>query len=177
MEQLWGALGQKLGIDILLIQCYSGWRPQELGLLELKNVDLETGTFQGGIKTEAGENRIVPIHSRIRPLVEEKYKEAVALGSDYLLNWPDPNNRQKKNIKLTYVRYQHTFARICEELHLNPEHSPHDGRTHFVTSAKRYGVDEYAIKYMVGHKVSDITEKVYTRREFEWLKQEIEKIR
>ncbi len=177
MERLWSALGQKLGIDILLIQCYSGWRPQELGLLELRNVDLENGTFQGGIKTEAGENRVVPIHSRIRFLVEEKYKEAVALGSDYLLNWPDPNNRQKKNIKLTYARYQHAFSRICEELHLNPEHRPHDGRTHFVTSAKRYGVDEYAIKYMVGHKVSDITEKVYTRREFEWLKQEIEKIR
>lgn len=177
MERLWGALGQKAGVDILLIQCYSGWRPQELGLLELKNVDLENGTFQGGIKTDAGENRIVPIHSRIRPIVEEKYKEAVALGSDYLLNWPDPNNRQRKNIKLTYARYQHAFTRICEELNLNPEHRPHDGRTHFVTSAKRYGVDEYAIKYMVGHKVSDITEKVYTRREFEWLKQELQKIR
>jgi len=177
MERLWGALGQKAGVDILLIQCYSGWRPQELGLLELKNVDLENGTFQGGIKTDAGENRIVPIHSRIRPIVEEKYKEAVALGSDYLLNWPDPNNRQRKNIKLTYARYQHAVTRVCEELNLNPEHRPHDGRTHFVTSAKRYGVDEYAIKYMVGHKVSDITEKVYTRREFEWLKQELQKIR
>lgn len=48
---------------------------------------------------------------------------------------------------------------------------------HFVTMAKKYGVDEYAIKYMVGHKISDITEKVYTQREFEWLKDEIEKIK
>lgn len=177
MDRLWAALGKKAGIDILLIQCYSGWRPQELGLIELKNVDLENSTFRGGMKTDAGEDRLVPIHSRIRPLVEAKYKEAVAIGSDYLLNWPDPNNRHKKNIKLTYARYQQAFGRIVEELKLNPEHRPHDGRTHFVTSAKRYGVDEYAIKYMVGHKVSDITEKVYTRREFEWLKQEIEKIR
>ena len=52
-----------------------------------------------------------------------------------------------------------------------------DGRKHFVTMAKKYGVDEYAIKYMVGHKISDITEKVYTQREFEWLKDEIEKIK
>ena len=43
--------------------------------------------------------------------------------------------------------------------------------------AKRYGVDEYAIKYMVGHKISDITEKVYTQREFDWLKTEIEKLK
>ena len=52
----------------------------------------------------------------------------------------------------------------------------HDGRKHFVTMAKKYGVDEYAIKYLVGHKISDITEKVYTAREFEWLREEIEKI-
>ena len=65
---------------------------------------------------------------------------------------------------------------IRDELKLNPEHRPHDGRKHFVTMAKKYGIDEYAIKYMVGHKISDITEKVYTQREFEWLKEEIEKI-
>ena len=50
-------------------------------------------------------------------------------------------------------------------------------RKDIVFSAKRYGVDEYAIKYMVGHKISDITEKVYTRREFAWLREEIEKIK
>lgn len=54
---------------------------------------------------------------------------------------------------MTYARYQKAFERIRDELKLNPEHRPHDGRTHFVTMAKRYGVDEYAIKYMVGHKI------------------------
>ena len=73
--------------------------------------------------------------------------------------------------------YQKGFTRIRTELNLNPEHRPHDGRTHFVTAAKKAGVDEYAIKYMVGHKISDITEKVYTKREFEWLKEEIEKLK
>ena len=177
MDLLWENISSKQGIDIMLIQCYSGWRPQELGLLELKDVDLENWTFRGGIKTDAGENRVVPIHSRIQDLVLRKYQEAEALGSPYLLNWADPNNRNKKNIKLTYARYQKAFERIRDELKLNPNHRPHDGRTHFVTMAKRYGVDEYAIKYMVGHKISDITEKVYTRREFAWLREEIEKIK
>ena len=177
MDLLWTNISSKQGIDILLIQCYSGWRPQELGLLELKDVDLENWTFRGGIKTDAGENRVVPIHSRIQDLVLRKYQEAEALRSPYLLNWADPNNRNKKNIKLTYARYQKAFERIRDELKLNPNHRPHDGRTHFVTMAKRYGVDEYAIKYMVGHKISDITEKVYTRREFAWLREEIEKIK
>ena len=177
MDLLWANITNKRGIDILLIQCYSGWRPQELGLLELKDVDLENWTFQGGMKTDAGENRVVPIHSRIQDLVLRKYQEAEALGSPYLLNWADPNNRNRKNLKLTYARYQKAFERIRDELKLNPNHRPHDGRTHFVTMAKRYGVDEYAIKYMVGHKISDITEKVYTRREFAWLREEIEKIK
>ena len=177
MDLLWANISSKQGIDIMLIQCYSGWRPQELGLLELKDVDLENRTFRGGMKTDAGENRVVPIHSRIQDLVLRKYQEAEALGSPYLLNWTDPNNRNKKNLKLTYARYQKAFERIRDELKLNPNHRPHDGRTHFVTMAKRYGVDEYAIKYMVGHKISDITEKVYTRREFAWLREEIEKIK
>ena len=177
MDLLWANISSKQGIDIMLIQCYSGWRPQELGLLELKDVDLENWTFRGGMKTDAGENRVVPIHSRIQDLVLRKYQEAEALGSPYLLNWTDPNNRNKKNLKLTYARYQKAFERIRDELKLNPNHRPHDGRTHFVTMAKRYGVDEYAIKYMVGHKISDITEKVYTRREFAGLREEIEKIK
>ena len=177
MDLLWANVSSKQGIDIMLIQCYSGWRPQELGLLELKDVDLENWTFRGGMKTDAGENRVVPIHSRIQDLVLRKYQEAEALGSPYLLNWTDPNNRNKKNIKLTYARYQKAFERIRDDLKLNSNHRPHDGRTHFVTIAKRYGVDEYAIKYMVGHKISDITEKVYTRREFAWLREEIEKIK
>ena len=176
MDLLWKHADDKMLVDVLLIQCYSGWRPQELGLLELKNVDLENWTFRGGIKTDAGTDRVVPIHSKIRHLVERKYKEAQELGSLYLLNYVNPTARSK-NTALTYARYQKGFCMIRDELNLNPEHRPHDGRKHFVTMAKKYGVDEYAIKYMVGHKISDITEKVYTQREFEWLKDEIEKIK
>lgn len=43
--------------------------------------------------------------------------------------------------------------------------------------AKKYKVDEYALKYMVGHSITDITERVYTQREYEWLAEEIEKIK
>lgn len=173
---LWKHVDDKMLVDVILIQCYSGWRPQELGLLELKNVDLKNWTFSGGIKTDAGTDRVVPIHSKIRYLVEQKYKEAEELGSLYLFNYINPSSR-RKSTALTYNRYQKGFSMIRDELNLNPEHRPHDGRKHFVTMAKKYGVDEYAIKYMVGHKISDITEKVYTQREFEWLKEEIEKIK
>lgn len=173
---LWSHVNDTYGVDILLIQCYSGWRPQELGLIRLADVDLEKGSFRGGIKTKAGIDRIVPIHSRIRQIVERKYHEAEKIGSEFLLNWDGPK-RRNTNRNLTYIRYKQRFFEIRDELNLNPDHRPHDGRKHFVTMAKRFGVDEYAIKYIVGHAISDITEKVYTDRDFEWLKQEMEKIK
>ena len=133
-------------------------------------------TFTGGVKTKAGKKRLVPIHSRIAKLVENNYNKALDLNSDYLFNYIN-SGRHKSDIKFTHARYQTELTKICKKLGLNLEHRPHDGRVHFVTSAKKYDVDEYAIKYMVGHSISDITEKIYTKRETQWLKNEIEKIK
>lgn len=57
------------------------------------------------------------------------------------------DGRSGKPTTLTYQQYQKGFGMIWDELKLNPEHRPHDGRKHFVTMAKKVGVDEYAIKY------------------------------
>ncbi len=176
IQILWEHVGIKHYVDVVLIQCYSGWRPQELGLLRLENINLDDWTFIGGMKTPAGTNRIVPIHSRIRTLVEKRYQEAASLGSEYLINCTDTHTH-RSSLMFTYDKYQKRFNNIRDELKLNPQHRAHDGRMHFVSLAKKYGVDEYAIKYMVGHAISDITEKVYTKREADWLKIEMEKIK
>ena len=176
MQKLWERSNTMKYVDIILIQCYSGWRPQELGLLKLENVDTDNWTFMGGMKTEAGTNRIVPIHSKIRPLVMAKYKEAQELGSEFLINCTDTATH-RSSYMFTYDKYQKRFNKIRDELKLNPQHRAHDGRMHFITIAKKYQVDEYAIKYIVGHSIQDITERVYTKREIAWLKEEIEKIK
>lgn len=126
------------------------------------------------MKTEAGKDRLVPIHSKIYPLVLMRYKNAVNLGSKYLLNCVDSSSR---NYELTYPKYRKRFNSIVEQLGLNPNHRPHDGRKTFVTLAKKYNVDEYAVKYIAGHTINDITERVYTERDPEWLKEEIKKIK
>ena len=82
----------------------------------------------------------------------------------------------KTGFAFTYDAYMRRFFKVRDLLHLDPEHRPHDGRKTFVTAAKKYNVDEYAIKYMIGHAIQDLTERVYTKREVEWLKEEIEKI-
>lgn len=175
IETMWQNVNKTRYVDIVLIQSYSGWRPQELGLIELANVDLENWTFTGGMKTEAGKNRIVPIHPKVRELVKARYEEAESLGSKYLFNCTDTKTHRSSNT-LTYDKYQKRFIKLRDELKLNPQHRPHDPRKHFVSMAKKYGVDEYAIKYMVGHSITDITEKIYTDRELTWLQTEIEKI-
>lgn len=167
---LWDNLNIIDGIDMLLVSCYSGWRPSELCKLKMSDVNIKDMFFIGGMKTESGENRKVPIHSGIQDIVKRNYEKAKTYNSDYLF----VNNCGKR---FRYDMYLALFNDIKVKLSLNIEHRPHDGRTHFITSAKSAKVDEYAIKYMVGHKINDITEKVYTKRKFEWLKTEIEKIK
>lgn len=173
IEILWNNIGVKQYVDVIILQCYSGWRPQELGLLKLENVDFEAGVIVGGIKSDAGRDRVVPIHPKIWHIVEQKYKEAKELGSEYLLNCTDSKN----GMKLTYDKYQKRFMKIVSELNLNGQHRAHDPRIHFTTMAKKYQMDEYAVKYIVGHAISDITERVYTQREITWLIEEMKKIK
>ena len=163
-------------VDIILIQCYSGWRPTELLNIKLEDVDLTEWKFVGGMKTKAGKNRPVPIHTKIRPLVQRLYDEAKCIGSEYLVNCREPAYL-KTDYRMTYDKFKSRYRNILNALELNPAHRPHDGREHFITQAKLFKVDEYAIKYMVGHAITDITEKIYTEREFSWLQTEIEKIR
>lgn len=176
MELLWKHVDDVQYVDMILIQCYSGWRPQELGLLKMENINWEDGTFVGGMKTNAGTDRVVPIHSKIKGLVEKYYKEAESLGSEYLFNCTDTATH-RSSLLFTYDKYQKRFTKVRDQLGLHPDHRAHDGRKHFITMAKKYKVDEYAIKRMVGHAIMDVTERDYTVRDIDWLKEEIEKIK
>ena len=175
MNILWNNLGQ-YGVDLILIQCYTGLRPQEIGLIEVETY--KDGTIKGGMKTEAGKNRVIPIHSKIQPLVEKRYEESVRLGSKYLFNHTQSKDGRKlRDTFLSYERYKDMVLGIYSKLGLSTEHKPHDGRAQFATMAKKYQVDDYAIKRIMGHSIKDLTERVYTTRDVEWLRSEIEKIK
>lgn len=176
MKKLWDNVDQYPYIDMILIQCYTGFRPKELISIKLENVNLEEGYIIGGSKTEAGKNRMVPIHEKIKGLVEMKYKVAKHLGSDHLFNKPfttDPTNVARMHIN--YDRYYYMFESSMNDLNII-DHKPHDPRKTFVTLAKKYNVNEYALKRIVGHTIGDLTEEVYTERNLDWLKEEINKI-
>lgn len=180
---LWSSIDKHPIIDMILIQCYSGWRPGEMCDLKLENVDMEAGAFTGGQKTKAGINRTVPIHPRIYNLVKSRYEKAIEAKSPYLFF----RNRQRgfrqlnavkgEITKMSYALFeQQLTSEVIPLLSLNPDHKGHDGRVTFVTMAKKAEMDEYAIKRIVGHHISDLTERVYTQRDLRWLKNEIQKI-
>ena len=173
MQALWDNVNTKRFVDWILIQCYMGWRPQKLSNLKIENVHLDGQYITGGMKTSAGKNRSVPIHPRIKALVQKNYNQAVELGSQYLLNDP---LAVKGGMSITYDKYAGRFAKVMDALNFRQDHRPHDPRKTFITMAKKADVDEYVIKRLIGHHITDITENVYTERDMEWLRVELEKM-
>lgn len=157
-------------VDMVLIGIYTGFRPQELAILQINNIDLDQWTIIGGLKTDAGRNRLVPIHPGIRDLVQKNYDHARQMNSDYLFN--DENGQ--RGTSLTYDKYRRRFNKIMDRLSMT--HKPHDTKHTFVSMAKEAHMDEHILKLIVGHAENDITEKVYTHRTIEQLHEEIRKI-
>lgn len=171
-EILWKHSGS-LFIDATLVQFYSGWRPGELFNIALENVDFQNLVFTGGIKTPAGIDRAIPIHTRILPIVEHYYKQALSIGRPVLFGRPAP-------FKGSYLYNDNSirYSLIKELKALGiTGHLPHDGRHTFSTLAKKAGMDDYARKKLMGHSIKDLTDKVYTHLDMEWFRQELEKIK
>lgn len=171
MATLWR--NQNINTELILVQCYSGWRPSELLSMRLENISLNDMTMRGGMKTDAGKDRVVPIHSRIQEIVKRRFALSASNRSPWLFSI---RNAAGEWTKMSLSTYERRLKDAMRELGLDETHSPHDARKQFVTMAKRSGVDEYAIKRIVGHAIKDITESVYTDRDVEWLRSEIEKI-
>lgn len=156
---------------MILIGIYTGWRPQELAIIERNNVDIINWTMFGGMKTQAGTDRIVPIHDKIKDLVLNYYEQSK--GCKMLFN--DFTGQQGTH--MTYDKYRGRFIKVMTRCRLSG-YTPHCTRYTFISKAKKYNVDQYAIKMIVGHEISDITEKVYTVREsdLEFMRTELSKI-
>ena len=167
VDKLWQNTSIPL-MNAILFQCYTGFRPQELCKIRKEDVNINERYIVGGMKTEAGKERIVPICDKAMPLLQKLIYMSDLLGSDMLV--VDNNGKP-----MTYNKYYHKFEAIMKEVGIEG-HKPHDPRKTFVTMCKECKVDEYAIKRIVGHKIEDITESIYTERKLDWLLEEVKKI-
>lgn len=104
----------------------------------------------GGVKTEAGKNRKIPIANCIYPFIKAWYSKNAF--SKYLF----PINSAST--------FRYKLNQIVEIYGLE-EHKPHNGHHTFITLASNYGIDEILVKLIVGHSNSrNITQDVYTHK-------------
>lgn len=159
VQRLWTMLDMEC-VDMVLVGLYTGLRPGEICSLQSCNVHLEEHYMVGGSKTEAGKDRIIPIHDKIYNLIAQR----TSTGKLFKIGADD----------VTYNMYAHRFRAIMADM--KTKHTPHDTRHTFVTKAKTVGMDEYCLKLIVGHAIQDLTENVYTHRTPAELLREVNKI-
>lgn len=147
-------------VDTVLIFLYSGWRISELLALTPDDVDLAAGTMKGGTKTAAGKNRIVPIHSKIRPLVEARLAD----------NGPRLISHRGKSV--TPVTYRKFWNGIMERLGMS--HIPHECRHTFETRLDSAGGNRRCIDLLMGHVSKDTGNRVYNHKTLSELQSTIE---
>ena len=151
-------------VDSILIYIYSGWRVSELILMPAEDIDLKAGTFKGGLKTEAGKNRIVPIHSKIRSFVENRL--SVNHGILFSLN----------DRPISTAAYTKLFKKTLKDIGIETYHTPHDCRHTFTSLLDSAGVNQVCIDRLLGHASKSLTTRTYTHKSIEELRHAIEMI-
>ena len=131
---------------------YTGMRADELLSVYTDNLFLDDNYLIGGLKTEAGINREIPIHPKIKPLFEKYYNPK----NEFLFIQPNGN-------KVDYDYYLYHYKYNFKELH--PEvsnHTAHDGRHTLRTELKKLNIKDIIINSIIGHSNDDVGDDVYT---------------
>ena len=147
---LWDNITLEL-VDTVLIMIYTGMRIEEFLNLKIENINLEERYCIAGSKTEAGKDRLIPLHYKILPLVIKRFK----IGNTYLVTY---NNK-----KMTYPTYRRAFLKLMENLKFN--HTIHDCRHTFATLMSNAEANPVSIAKIIGHKDYRITGKIYTHKD------------
>lgn len=156
---------------MVLINIYTGWRPEELIELKKENIDFIHMTITGGMKTDAGFNRTIPIHPKIVALIQYYYEKSNGELLFYDYDKPKPST-------MTYDKYRGRFKKILTRHGWDKLYSPSCPRHTFSTRAKNARMDDFARKKIMGHEITDITDKHYTHLDLnEYLMSEICKIK
>lgn len=149
-------------VDSILFLLYTGFRISEMLDLKIDNIDINAQTITGGTKTEAGKNRIVPIHSKILHIVQHRIEQS---QNGYLF--------EHRGKKLT-TYYRHFFNNIMSQFNMN--HTVHECRHTFRSRLDTAGANKVCIDRMMGHKSADTGERIYTHKTIQELKTNIELI-
>lgn len=147
----------------ILILIYTGMRIGELLLMTSSTIFLNSSYMVGGLKTEAGKDRIIPIHDEILPLVKDQLGRAKFLM------------RNSHGNKLTYQTALRHFDAVMEKF--GWEHKPHDTRKTAVSLMHGAGIPMETVRIIVGHSGKGVTEQVYLYKTPQELVEAVNKIK
>lgn len=151
-EKIWKAIeAGNPDAEIAMIYLYTGMRPSELLEVKKENVDLAARIMIGGLKTDAGRDRHVPLHKDVLPFVERLMQEP---GENLIMRHdkgePEP---------MPYSRFNtHHWQPLMKELGLE-QYTPHYARHTCATMLREAGVAEDLRKLILGHASGDITDR------------------
>ena len=165
--RLWKHVDTVPYCDTILILIYTGWRISEFLGLKTANIDMTEYTMKGGIKTTAGKNRIVPIHSGIKHLIQARYLPEF---DNFIIN-------TNTHTPINATTYYKLFATALKECGITESHTPHDCRHTFVSLLDAAGANEVCIDRLVGHASKSLTKRTYTHKDITDLRNAIELIK
>lgn len=166
INALWRNIDTVPNCDTVLILIYTGWRISEFLGMKTDNVDLSEWTMQGGVKTAAGKNRIVPIHSGIQDLIQARYSPH---SSTFIHN-------VENNKPITKTAYYKAFIEVMNQCGITEKHTPHDCRHTFASLLDSAGANDVCIDRLVGHASKTLTKRTYTHKDIEELRYAVELI-
>ena len=140
-------------IDEILVDIYTGVRPGELLVIS----EVHDDYFITGSKTEAGKNRVIPLNNKIKNIFHTLI-----------------NNKNFSKYKKQDNLYQ-AWKKQLKQIGLG-SHSPYDCRHTFATLMARAKADEHSVKLIMGHRIDDLTKRVYTHKLISELIEEVNKI-
>lgn len=138
--------------DFWLMLLYCGCRADELLSVYTANIFLEDNYFIGGLKTEAGINRTIPIHPAVKHLYEKYYNPK----NEFLFMQPNGN-------KMDYDYYLYHYKYNFKDLHPEvSEHTAHDARHTLRNELRKLNVKDIIINSIIGHSNDDVGEDIYS---------------
>lgn len=169
IEFLW-TMESTQDVDIILVLLYSCMRIEELLSLEIENVFLDEEYITGGLKSLSGKNRIIPLHSKIKHIIEFYYNK----NKDKKYLFTDENGN-----KIDYQDYYRRFLKMKKEWGENnfeQTHVIHETRHTSETELDKRGANKRCRDLIMGHKSKDVGDRVYNHKTIKELKETIELI-
>jgi integrase len=164
VKKLTDAAPENEWVGTVLVMIYTGMRISEMLGLTRFNIDIDAGIITGGIKTDAGKNRVIPIHPKILKYVKHWYnKEGQALICE-------------DGKALSAKRYREKYYYPALEAAKVRKLTPHACRHTFGSLMAAAGVASVYIQKLIGHADYGTTANTYTHLEIEPLREAIGKI-